>query len=117
PHRHGEFRLPHGVRHAQTMLAHLIDMGGPRIDERHILAGLHHMGAGIAADRARSDDGNLAAHSLPPCALFIVQRPLVSSAFFSAFCKTARGARYSALSLSMVRQAICWPPSTAITVP
>ena len=90
-HRHGEFRLLHGVRHAQAVLSHVLDMRGPGIDERHVLAGLHHMGAGISADRTRSDNGNLAAHSLPPGELFIVQRPLASSALSQAFRKTAAG--------------------------
>ena len=46
----------HGVGDAQAVLSHVLDMLGPGIDEGHVLAGLHHMGAGIAADRARSDD-------------------------------------------------------------
>jgi hypothetical protein len=44
----------------------MLDMRGPRIDERHVLAGLRHMRASVATDRARSDDGNLAAHCQPP---------------------------------------------------
>jgi hypothetical protein len=73
------------------VLAHVFDMRRPRIDKGHILAGLHHMGAGITADRARSDDGNLAAHSIPPDEIFVVQRPLASSALSQVFRKT--GAR------------------------
>ena len=42
----------------------MLDMRRPRIDEGHVLAGLHHMGAGIAADRARSDKGYFLAHDL-----------------------------------------------------
>ena len=61
-HRHGEFRFLHGMRHAQAVLSHVLDVRRPRIDEGHVLAGLHHMGAGIAADRARSDKGNLPSH-------------------------------------------------------
>jgi hypothetical protein len=49
------------------------------------------MGSGISTDRTRSDNGNLAAHSFPPNALFIVQRPLASSALFQAFRKKAAG--------------------------
>jgi hypothetical protein len=36
------------------------------VDERHVFAGLHHMCAGIAADRARSDKRNLTAHAALP---------------------------------------------------
>src|SRR5215831_15846302 len=48
------------------MLSHLLDVGGPRIDERHVLAGLYHMGADIAAHRTRSDNGYLRAHTFLP---------------------------------------------------
>jgi hypothetical protein len=48
------------------MLSHVLDVRGPRIDERHVLVGLYHMGAGIAAYRARSDNGYLPAHTLLP---------------------------------------------------
>jgi hypothetical protein len=34
-------------------------MLGPWIDERHVLAHLHHMGAGIPADGTRFDDSYL----------------------------------------------------------
>ena len=61
-HRHGEFRLGHRVGDAQAVLSHVLDMRGPRIDEGHVLAGLHHVRAGIAADRARPDDGDFLAH-------------------------------------------------------
>src|SRR6266508_2430144 len=45
------------------MLSHVLDVRGPRIDERHVLAGLYHMGADIAAHRTRSDNGYLPAHT------------------------------------------------------
>ena len=77
----------------------LLDMRGPRIDERHILAGLHHMSAGITADRACSDDDNLAAHSVPPDKLFIIQLPLASSAFSRLFRKPGTSALLSALAV------------------
>jgi hypothetical protein len=48
------------------MLSHVLDVRGPRIDERHVLAGLYHMGAGIAAYRTSSDNGYLPAHTLLP---------------------------------------------------
>jgi hypothetical protein len=38
-------------------------MLGPRIDERHVLARLHHMGANIPADGTRSDNGYLPTHA------------------------------------------------------
>jgi hypothetical protein len=48
-------------------------MGRPRIDERYILAGRHHMGARIPADRAGADDGDfLAGHLF--CSLCRVPR-------------------------------------------
>jgi hypothetical protein len=54
------------VGDAQAVLPHVLDMLGPWIDERHVLARLHHMGAGIPADRARSDDRYLPTHCFPP---------------------------------------------------
>src|SRR6516225_6854283 len=48
------------------MLSHVVDVRGPRIDERHVLAGLYHMGADIAAHRTRSDNGYLPAHTFLP---------------------------------------------------
>src|SRR5262249_24477561 len=65
-HGDAEFRHVHGVSHTQTLLAHMLDMRGPRIDEGHVLARLQHVGAGIAANRARSDNGDLAASTLSP---------------------------------------------------
>ncbi len=62
-HRHGEFRLRHGVGDAQAVLAHMLDMVRPRIDEGDVLAGLHHMRAGIAADRAGADKSDFLAHA------------------------------------------------------
>ena len=56
--RDGEFRHVLGVRHAQAVLSHVLDMRGPGIDIGHVLAGLNHVGAGISADRARSDKDN-----------------------------------------------------------
>ena len=43
----------HGMRHAQAVLSHVVDVRGPRIDERHVLAG-YHMGAGIGPRRCRA---------------------------------------------------------------
>ena len=48
------------------MLLHVLDVRGPRIDERYVLAGLYHMGAGIAAHRTRSDNGYLPPHTFLP---------------------------------------------------
>jgi hypothetical protein len=61
-HRNREFRDVHGVGDAQPALPHVLDMLRPGIDERDVLTRLHHMGAGIAADGARSDDRDLPAH-------------------------------------------------------
>jgi hypothetical protein len=44
-------------------------MLGPRIDERHVLARLHHMGAGIPADGTRSDNSYLPTHAFLPAFL------------------------------------------------
>ena len=65
-HGDGEFRDVFGVGDAQAVLAHVLDMLGPWIDEGDVFAGLHHMGAGISADRTCSDDRYLAAHSVLP---------------------------------------------------
>ena len=62
---HRELRHVHGVGDAQPVLAHMLDMLGPGIDEGDVLARLHHMSTGIAADGARSDDRDLPAHGSP----------------------------------------------------
>ena len=49
-HRDREFRNIHRVGDAQPVFAHMLDMFGPGIDEGDVLAGLHHMRTGIAAD-------------------------------------------------------------------
>ena len=63
-HRDRELRHVLGVGDAQPVLLHVLDVLGPGVDERHVLARLHHVRARIAADRARPDDRNLAAHAL-----------------------------------------------------
>ena len=69
-HRHGELGDVLGVRDAQPVRLHVVDVLGPGIDERHVLARLRHVRARIPADRSRPDDGNLAAHALlPACPL------------------------------------------------
>jgi hypothetical protein len=55
---------------AQAVLAHVLDMFGPGIDERDVLARLHHMGAGIPADGACAHDRYFLAHGFPFCFLF-----------------------------------------------
>src|SRR5262245_27256266 len=65
-HGHAELRHVLGVRHAQSVLAHVVDMRGPGIDEGHVFTALHHMSAGVSADRASSDNGYLAAHDFHP---------------------------------------------------
>jgi hypothetical protein len=54
------------MRDAQAVLPHMLDVLGPRIDECHILAGLHHVRAGIPADGTRPDDRYLPTHVFPP---------------------------------------------------
>jgi hypothetical protein len=54
------------MRDAQAMFRHMLNMRGPWIDERHVLPGLHHMGAGIPADGTRPDDRYLPTHVFPP---------------------------------------------------
>nr|WP_231168418.1 hypothetical protein [Bradyrhizobium sp. 41S5] len=61
-HRHREFGNVHRVRDAQSVLAHVLDMLGPGIDEGDVLTRLHHMRSGIAADRTRADDRDLPTH-------------------------------------------------------
>jgi len=51
------------------VLPHVLNMLGPRIDERHVLARLHHMGAGIPADGTRSDNSYLPTHGFLPAFL------------------------------------------------
>jgi hypothetical protein len=43
----------------------MLDMLGPGIDEGDVLARLHHVGTGISADRAGSDDRYFLAHGFP----------------------------------------------------
>jgi hypothetical protein len=43
------------VRHEQAVLSHVLNVRRPGIDESYVLAGLHHVGAGIPADRTRSE--------------------------------------------------------------
>ena len=62
-HRNREFRDVLGVGDAQAVLAHVLDMLGPGIDEGDVLARLHHMGTGIPADGPRSDDRYLPTHA------------------------------------------------------
>ncbi|MGY2987272.1 hypothetical protein ACVI1K_004619 [Bradyrhizobium sp. USDA 4508] len=66
-HRHREFRDVHRVRDAQAVLAHVLDMRGPGIDEGDVLPRLHHMRTGVAADSARADDRDLPSHASIPC--------------------------------------------------
>ena len=68
-HRHREFRHVPRMGHAQTMRTHVLDVLGPRVDEGHILARLHHVRPGIAAHGTGADDCYLLAHcaSLAPC--------------------------------------------------
>lgn len=70
PHRHRELRDVHRVGDTQAVLAHMLDMLGPWIDEGDVFTGLHHMCSGIAADGARSDDCDSAAHACLPALFF-----------------------------------------------
>jgi hypothetical protein len=64
-----EFHDVSCVGDPQAMLPHMFDMLGPRIDERHVLARLHHMGASISADGTCSDNGYLPTHAFLPAFL------------------------------------------------
>jgi hypothetical protein len=55
-----------GVGDAQAVLPHVLDMLGPWIDERHVLARLHHMGAGIPADGTCANNSYLPTHAFLP---------------------------------------------------
>src|SRR5712672_2197877 len=72
-HGNREFRDVPGVGDAQAVLPHVLNMLGPWIDERHVLARLHHMGAGIPANGTCSDNGYLPPHAVLP-ALLAAQR-------------------------------------------
>ena len=52
---------------AQAVLApYMLDMLWPRIDEGDVLTGLHHVGAGIAADRTRTNNRYFPTHAFLP---------------------------------------------------
>ena len=51
------------VADAQARCPYRLDVLRPEVDEGHVLAGLCHMGAGIAADCARADNRNPGSHS------------------------------------------------------
>ena len=55
-HGNGKFFDVPGVGDSQSVLPHVFDVLGPRIDERHVLPGLHHVTADIPAHRARTDN-------------------------------------------------------------
>jgi hypothetical protein len=65
-HGNREFRDVLGVGDAKAVVPHVLDMLGPWIDERHVLASLHHMGAGIPADSTSPDDRYLPTHVFLP---------------------------------------------------
>ena len=50
------------VRHRQPGGAHRLDMCGPAIDERDVVASLHHVRADVTADCASADDGDACGH-------------------------------------------------------
>jgi hypothetical protein len=62
----GERLLALMVGDQQAFPFHLIDMGGPHVDQGHVFAGTRHMGRGIAADRPHSDHRDFLAHELSP---------------------------------------------------
>ena len=72
-----KLRNVHGVGNPQAVFAHVLDMLGPGVDERDVLARLHHMGPGITADRARANDGYLPTHAFLPG--FLVPEPSASA--------------------------------------
>ena len=74
--RLGRERLrPLVMRDAQPVFLDLLDVLRPRVDERHILAGLRHMRAGIAADRPGADDDDPLAHCFLPNSAFADRIP------------------------------------------
>ena len=72
-HRHGELRHVMAWVTRRPCLLHVLDMLGPGIDEGDVLARLHHMRPGIAADGARSHDDDLVAHDVLPNFIFVGQ--------------------------------------------
>jgi hypothetical protein len=71
----------------------MLDMLRPWIDERHVLARLHHMGAGISADGTRSDNDDLPPHAFlrASWALRLARRP-GSSQWLKGAAPGVRGA-------------------------
>jgi hypothetical protein len=67
-------------------------MLGPRIDERHVLARLHHMRAGISADRTRAKDSYLPTHAFLP-ALLLAEAS--APAWFFTTVELCRAGRWS----------------------
>jgi hypothetical protein len=61
-----KFRDVPGVGNAQALRPYVLDVLRPWIDERHVLARLHHMGADIPADGARSNNSYLRTHAFIP---------------------------------------------------
>src|SRR5258707_14992431 len=53
---HTEFRHVLGVRHAQSVLSHVIDMRDPGVDDGHVLTGLHLITPAVPADPTSSDN-------------------------------------------------------------
>jgi hypothetical protein len=54
------------MRDAQAVLLHFIDMRRPQVDERHLLAGPHHVRPGVTADRSDPDDRDSLTHHCSP---------------------------------------------------
>jgi hypothetical protein len=111
PNRNRKFRNVHGVGDAQAVLSHLLDMFRPWIDEGDVLARLHHMGAGIAADRARTNNGYLTTHAFLPG--FLVPEPSAADGSFAngaarrAQCPLAAAVAFNPAKLAFQYASIC----------
>ena len=66
PHRHGEFRHVADMADLQALGLHRLDILGPGIDKGDVLPGLGHVRPGVAAHRARADDGYSCTHCFSP---------------------------------------------------
>src|SRR2546422_855106 len=71
-------------RHRDAALADGLDLVGPRIDERHIVARTRQERSEVASDGSGADEGQLLAHVPPPVACMLRRPGAGSTAEFRA---------------------------------
>src|SRR5213593_1934837 len=62
-------------RHRDAALADGLDLVGPRIDERHIVAGTRQERSEVASDGSGADEEQLLAHVSPPSPVYVTSPP------------------------------------------